>query len=346
LAHLFNLFGADIPTDGYSYFYQAIVLSGNILYGGLGLLFVYRFVRGFANPHVALVSIFLITLTGNLIYYLTAEPSMAHALSLFASGLFFYVWLKRRDQPGLKSAALYGLLGGMMALIRQQDGLFLALPFLAQIPDVWRHLTGRTPGYAWWRWLRDGIVAGVVALLVFSPQLIVWGILYGDFFHSPYLYTAETPFYWFTPKLGAVLFSAYRGLFTWHPIFLLAVAGLFLVYRNDKTMALVGCCGLIIQWYLISAWHVWYQGDAFGGRMFIVATPIFVLGLAYLIEWAVRRWSWQVVYLIGGLLLAWNFLLAVEYRFDLTIANRPPTWYDLTLRRLTFPLELLNRFRS
>ena len=50
LAHgsalLLNWAGLAVNLDGYSYFHQAIVLSGSILYGGLGLWFTYLFVRG------------------------------------------------------------------------------------------------------------------------------------------------------------------------------------------------------------------------------------------------------------------------------------------------------------
>ena len=56
LANLFNLLGANIPTNGYGYFYQAFVLSGSILYGGAGLVLTYRFVRELAAEEAALIA--------------------------------------------------------------------------------------------------------------------------------------------------------------------------------------------------------------------------------------------------------------------------------------------------
>ena len=343
LAHLLNSLGAHISTSGYGYFYQAFVLSGNILYGGAGVWLTYLFVRELATEKAALTSTVLIALAGNLVYYMTAEPYMSHTLSAFASGLFFYTWLRRRNRPGGWTALLYGLLGGLMALIRPQDGLFLTLPFLARLPSAWRGLRAGEKGPAL-ELLRDALVAVSAALLLFAPQMVVWGQLYGNYFRSPYTYQ-EHPvlFYWLSPRLGAVLFSAFRGLFTWHPIFLLALVGLALTYRRDRSFALLGGLGFIAQWYIISAWHNWVQGDAFGGRMFIVCTPIFVLGLAHLIEWVTRRWSWSPVFTLGGLLLMWNFLLFVEYRFGLATAQRSPTWYDLTVGRVAFAVAFLRR---
>jgi hypothetical protein len=337
LAHLFNLLGAGIPTNGYGYLYQALVLSGSILYGGAGLLLTYRFASRLVTAQAALVGTVLVALAGNLVYYMTAEPSMAHSLSAFASGLFFYVWMRRRDKPGVGTAVLYGAVGGLMALVRPQDGLFLALPFLARAPDVWRSLRGRGTTGEWWRWLRDGLLAALAAFITFSPQMVVWGQVYGNSSRSPYTYGEHRAlFHWLSPRLGAVLFSAWRGLLTWHPVFLLALVGLLIAFRKHRNFAGPALLGFAMQWYLVSSWYGWTQGDAFGGRMFIVCTPIFTLGLALLIDRAAARWSWSAVTVMGGLLLIWNFLLFVEYRFDLVTAERPPTWYDLTVGRVTF----------
>jgi hypothetical protein len=328
IAHIFNLFGANIPTDGYGYFYQGIVIFSNILYGGAGLLLTYRFVQNLTSKEAALIATVLVVFGGNLIYYMTAEPSMSHSLSAFASALFFFTWFKRRNKPGVKTAMLYGLIGGLMALIRPQDGLFLALPFLAGLPAVWRSLQKQDTTKAWRHWLCDAFIAAAVALLIFSPQMIIWGKLYGNYFKSTYMYqNFDILFYWFSPRIGKVLFSNYRGLFTWHPVFLLALLGLLFNYRRDRTFAILGFIGFTIQCYLVSSWHCWYQGDAFGGRIFIVCTPIFVLGLAFLIEWIINHWNWSIVYAVGAMLLILNFLLFVKYRLDTSITQHPLTCY-------------------
>ena len=110
---------------------------------------------------------------------MTAEPSMSHNLSLMLSALFFLVWERYRDDSRLRIAALYGLIGGAMALVRQQDGLFLLLPYLAQIPTVWRGVrSGDLQPLL--HTLRSGAVAALVALAVFSPQLAAWGVMYGN----------------------------------------------------------------------------------------------------------------------------------------------------------------------
>jgi len=132
LANLIDVLGGTIPTDGLNNFYQLFVLLGNILYGGAGLFLTYRLVQEFVAEEAALVATVLVVFAGNLVYYMTVAPYMSHPVSAFASGLFFYTWVRRRKQPGVETAALYGFLGALMALVRPQDGVFIALPFLAR----------------------------------------------------------------------------------------------------------------------------------------------------------------------------------------------------------------------
>ena len=45
----------------------------------------------------------------------------------------------------------------------------------------------------------------------------------------------------------------------------------------------------------------------------------------------------------AAVLLAANALLAVEFRLDLAVTGRRPTWHDLGTRRVTFLIEELQR---
>lgn len=340
IALTLQFFGVNVSTDGYDYLYQAVTLSGSILYGGLALWLTYRFVASVVSKESALLASVSIIFGGNLVYYMTAEPSMSHTVSAFLSSLFFLVWQQRRKREDISSAVIYGLIAGLMALVRPQDAAFLALPFLARLPHVVRSIRTPTHTRLWAIWLRDCAVAGIIATLIFIPQMLVWQHFYGSPVTSGYQAGSEG-FNWLSPKMGAVLFSAYRGLFMWHPVFALSLVGLWRARRNDATLASVAFLGFLVQWYLIGSWHSWTQGDAFGGRMFIVCTPLFALGLGNLIEWAIERTEHIIVYIAGVLLLAWNLLLFVEYRFDLVLRSAAPTWYDLTFRRITFLLEWL-----
>jgi hypothetical protein len=342
LVRLMDALGASIPPDGVSYPYQAFALSGTVLYGGIGLWLSLRAARRTASVESATLAVVVVALSGNLVYYMTAEPSMSHAMSVFATSVFVTVWLMARETRTILAACLLGAAGGLMALMRFQDGPLLAAPFLVRLPEVWRGLRGSSPAGELSHWCRDVAIAACAALVVFSPQLVVWNALYGSPFTLPHSQVRTIGlFEWSSPHFGAVLWSAERGLFTWHPVFLLAVAGLVATARRDRTIAVLAAVGLVLQWCLVSFWFDWQQGEAFGGRMFIGCTPFFAIGLASLIEWAGRRGTWTGVYTVGAALIGWNALLFVEYRLDLATAHRAATWFDIGARRLIFVLERL-----
>ena len=140
-----------------------------------------------------------------------------------------------------------------------------------------------------------------------------------------------------------MLFSARRGLFIWHPVFLLALAGLVFTHRKGRTFAICGAFGFALRALSDQQLVVVVARRLIGARMLIVCTPIFALGLAGLVDYAAQRWSWRAVYVAGALLLAWNFLLFVEYRLWFVYAevsqDTIPTWYDVTIGRITFILD-------
>jgi hypothetical protein len=312
---LLSLFGLPVSPDGYGMPYQVAVLTGSILYGGLGLLMIcraYRLVAG-DGPAVAWCVV-TVAAAGNAIYYLIVEPHMSHAVSLFAVGLFVLIWMRGRDSGGWKWAAILGASAGLLALIRPQEGLFLLLPYLDRGWTILRDSRGGSNHVAprIRRLLLELCLSGLVAFAFFLPQLLVWNQLWGTFLQNPYELSGQR-FYWLQPKGLSVLLSAHRGLFVWNPIFLFAVAGLVFLVKREPALAVTALLGICTQWYLIASWHAWDQGKSFGGRMFIGCTPFFVLGILALWSWARDRGLERVAVAIACLLVAANCLLMVAY---------------------------------
>ena len=225
--------GATIPADGYGYVYQAITLSSSILYGGAAMWLSYKLAERASSGRAALMAVILVVFGGSLVYYMTAEPSMSHTVSAFLSSLFFWIWYNKREKASIKTAAIYGALGGLMALARRQDGLFITLPFIARLSDVYASCRTRGDRRLMYVLIRDCAIAALVALIVFFPQMLVWKHFYGGLLSSGYTSSGEG-FNWLSPKLGAVLVSSARGLLVWHPVFILALLGLWIGRRRDR----------------------------------------------------------------------------------------------------------------
>jgi hypothetical protein len=350
LAHLIallgNLLGFDIPSDGYSYLYQSAISFGSIFYGSLGMYLAARSASRLWNEGASALALGMLWMASNVFYYMVFEPSMSHMVALFCVSLLLWYWhsaFYEQKKPNWKSFALLGAAGGAVLLVRVQDGIFLLLPY----------------GYLLWRWiitLRErqseiskhwligGLLTALFTFLVFTPQLYVWQTLYGSFLTSPYTHDHDPPFYWLQPQLWSVLFSSFHGLFSWHPIFLLALIGLLMAGKELawQRWALVGL--LALNLYLVAAWWAWWQGDSFGGRMFISAFWIWQLGLCSLINRIWHKRSGQIaVWSVGGLLLIWNMLSLIQYRLGYVPMGEPLTWQEMTIDRLRLPWLLLER---
>jgi MFS family permease len=349
LAHVLALLGSRIGLpvhpDGYGYLYQAAISIGSIVYGSAGLFLAYRCARSMFSTQSLLTALVLLWLGSNVPYYMIFEPSLSHMVSMFSVSVLLTVWfLKfwRTTAPSVWSAALLGLASGGVLLVRLQDAPFLLLPILHLSWRFVQSLRQRT-GHAW-HWLRCGLVAALGGLIAFAPQLLVWKHVYGAWMILPYLQDHDPPFYWRTPQIFSVLFSTFHGLFLWHPIYFLALIGVLYLRKSRPRFALVLLSLLAADVYLVGAWCMWWQGDAFGGRMFLNAIWIWLFGLAAFVGWwngpgCVRpRTAW-----LAGLVIGWNVLSLVQYRLGFVPMGKPLTWEQMTLGRIEVPWLILQK---
>jgi hypothetical protein len=343
LAHALSLgmqaLGLSVDTTGVGPLYQTIVLTGSILYGSGAILLSYRTARhslGIAASFWASVTVLL---GGNLIYYMTAEPSMSHTSSAFLAAAFFALWQHIGHGPRWAGAA-YGALAGLLALVRPQMGLLLAIPYFLWFAEMLDKTQHRQDHALWRDYFISTLSAATAAVIVFAPQLFIWKQVFGDMLGTSYL-AGGNSFYWLRPKLVETLVSSERGLLVWHPVFAFAIAGLILGVTRRRRWCIVGLATILVQWYIISSWHVWTQGDAFGGRMFIGCTACFVWGIGYLIEQLGHDLPFGALTLVvtAGVLVMLNGLFFVAYRFYL-FAVTAPTWWDITSGRFVIPWRL------
>lgn len=350
LAHLIALLGdwlgLGLRSDGYSYLYQSAISFGSIFYGVLGMYLAARSACRYYSQEASGLALVLLCMTSNIVYYMIFEPSMSHLVALFCVSFLLWYWQRafyQQERPRWRSFALLGAAGGAVLVVRLQDAIFLLLPYCYLL---WRWIEAlRTRRFELAQhWLTGGLLTVLFTLLLFSPQLYVWQTLYGTFLSSPYKHDHDPPFYWLQPQLWNVLFSSYHGLFSWHPIFLLALIGLLMAGKQLgwQRWALLGT--LALNLYLVAAWWAWWQGDSFGGRMFISALWIWQIGLACFVERLWQQRSGQIAVLSAGcLLLIWNTLSLMQYRLGFVSMGDPLTWQEMTIERLRLPWLLLER---
>ena len=231
--------------------------------------------------------------------------------------LFLWAWWRGRDARGLGGWLLLGLLGGLMALVRFQDGPLLAIALLDLRRARWRVLL-LLPG----------------ALLAFAPQLLADLYLFGTWL--PQRPAGQD----LQPLAGhyfQVLVSSWHGWLTWTPIVVVAGAGIALLRRPAFQAA--AAYAFLVELALNGAAPDWWGGYAFGARRFLDLSPFVVVGLAAV---AARLPGW-VAWAGAAIFAGWNLLLVANLTYVIR-ADRDPGFRGLLAGQLEAVRHLPNLF--
>ncbi len=297
--------GADVTADGLSLPYRWAVAIGSMLWGAVGLLLSYRFARRYASEFACFVAIVGLWWATPVAYYLYVAPGMSEAPSLFAVALFFTLW-RWAAHGSIGRWIVWGASAGLMALVREQAGLFAAVVLIAAIsPKLEADWTGR---------LKRLVAFGATSALVFSPQLLAYMTLYGQPSPSDYV---KRKMIWYSPHFFEVLFSTEHGLFFWSPILLLFLVGGWLLFGRDREAALVLAMGFLSQVFISGAVDSWTQAGAFGSRRFVATSVIFAAWGGVLLFALARRIRSVGIVLLSGFLVVWNLSLMIQFGLGL-----------------------------
>jgi len=305
--------GGAVAADGFSRPYVFAVCYASWAYGMAALLLLHRALVRFGRfPEPAAAWATAAVLWGTpLLYYVTLGPGFSHAVSLCVITLLLWLTLRFRSE-GMTAgrAAALGATGGLAALVREQDGLFLAVPALLIALDGVRER--RAPAT-----LLRLLTLGLSAAVVFLPQLFAYRAINGRFGPSN-LVARKMSFA--GPHVLSVLFDPAHGLFVWAPLLLIAAGGLGLAVvraRKADPVPLVLAVALLLQIWINGSVESWTQAGAFGSRRFVGATPLLAWGLAALLAVVLPRVDRRAV--AAGLLAFawWNVSLMVQFGLKL-----------------------------
>ena len=307
--------GQPVAVDGYSRPYVAAVSYASALYGLLALLLAAASVRQIGRRWPSLMSedavaALAIWVGTPLLFYMYIAPPMSHATSAFSVAVFLYAWLRVRERWSVGGMVLLGMLGALMAMVREQDAFVAAGPAL---DFAWTALTDRAVGR---RGRLGAATAGIVAgALTFTPQALAYEALNGHLGPSRLVARKMS---WSAPHALEVLMSPAHGLFLWTPLAALALAGLLILLRRLPRGARVVAVALLVvaalQVYVAGSVESWTVAGAFGQRRFVSLTPVLVIGLAAVLAAAREaRWPRPVVMLAVVAGVWWNVSLIVQF---------------------------------
>lgn len=279
----------------------AIVAAHNLqVLAGLFLLFRALARLGFP-PGASLGATLLAFFATPMLFY--AQNGMSEAPSFFVTCLF--VWLAARLAGRAGEARGWFALGataGFSILVHYRNGLLLpAAAFLgAVLAGPWTARAGRILSVG------AGAAACLWAIPVYNHlQWGAAGTVYPDEpFHNPFRF--GSPFnIWFAPE---------HGLFLFHPACLLAVAGLWLLFRStdpvSRTTGLLAAGIFLVHTFVCGTYHEWAGPGCFSHHYLTAIFPFLAIGWAFWLSrsgafgrwlpWAGASWTYALFLLAMG----------------------------------------------
>ena len=340
------------PADGYSQPYISAVAYGSAVYGTLAVVLSAAIARRLVGRGIA--ASLVVCFGTPLVFYIYVAPPMSHANSAFAVALFLWVWLRVRETWSVGGVALLGAVGGLMAMVRDQDLFFVAGPALDYLGSLRRARSRQAAPAS----RRLPVVAPIAAALAFvaaySPQLLASSALHGHLGPSQVVARKMT---WTSPHGLEVLFSPAHGFFAWTPLALVAIAGLVLlalgrtparrpssgatgtVSRDEAAwLGLLALILVALQAYISGAVESWTVAGSFGQRRFVSLTPILTVGVAALLAWVSTARGRFLVSFLLALGVWWNIGLMVQFgthtmdRQRLTLSHNARTTFAVLPR--------------
>jgi len=313
------LTGEPAPPTGYG---AIFILPLSLFSSLLGLLAFWASAR-VANKIVmsrwaAIAATGTMMAASPLLYYMYREPLYAHAATALVSTIVLVLWLDWDDDRSMpwQSAAL-GLAIGFATLVRWQQLIYIVLPIATTVARI-----SRRP-HDWPRQARRLAIVTISAVVVLTVQLCVWRLREGAWLTIP-----QGPSFidWRSPFFVDVLVSSFKGAFTWWPLVIPSMIGLFMLARRQPRRAAPMILVLAAQIYIMGSIVDWYGGGGFGPRRLSGEIGILIVGFAYLLS-AIPRAPRNLLAVALAIAFGIHQLILVAFFNGNAIGGEMTGWY-------------------
>jgi len=338
VAHLgvliWNRMGGQVPADGYSAPYRWAMAAGTAVYGFLALMISFVLARAYVGEPWACLGALGVWFASSLPVYMYFNPSWAHAHSAFAVAIFLWFWIRTRGHRTWPQWAILGLIGGLMIDVYYVNAIVLLCPLFESLAEYWTILK-RNGNRAFRNLFTANLIFVGAVCAAFFPTLVAKKIIYGGYFHMGY----TERWFWYSPAFWKVCFSAQHGLFSWTPVILLSVAGLFFLWSRDRSLTVALLATVAAYVYAIGCYENWHGISSYGNRFLVSLTPIFVIGLAALSDGMARAWKERQAMVTAvctvALLSLWNLGLVFQWGMHLIPERGPISWKVAARNQIT-----------
>ena len=348
---LTRAFGAHVAANGFSAPYRYAMASATAMYAFLGLLLSFAFARKYVAGLWAFLATVAVWWASSLPVYMYFNPSWSHAHSAFMVALFLYYWDATREQRTLKQWLVLGLIAGLMMDVYYANAMVLIALVFEWLLQV-RAAEGpeQPPDYRYRALFTGPVIFTATVAVLLIPTFISRWIVYGGPLKSGYIPLSH--WYWRSPVFLSVLFSSNHGLLSWTPLMGIAFVGLVLfTIRRPKVGGLL-LASTVAFYCFISVYPDWAGISSYGNRFFISLTPIFILGLAYLLErfagaFRQPRAALVVSTAVLACFVLWNLGMIYQWGTHLIPARGPISFREASYNQFfVVPRQIDSQFRS
>ncbi|MDG1330831.1 MAG: hypothetical protein P8P74_00765 [Crocinitomicaceae bacterium] len=307
------------PMNGFSYPYRLCLNFSGLFYLFFGLLFLSKLLKKFFEDHVISITLLIVALGTNLLFYSTDYAMYSHAPNFMLGSLMLYGSMMWFETHRWKWTIIIGVCGALMALIRPIDFLFiLFLPLIgiAAVKDVRERIKEI------WQKKMHFIVIGIIFVLVFTPQFIYNYSVSGSIFF--YSYNNES-FFFGDPRILDAMFSYRNGWLLYSPLMIFSLLGMAALIKQKRKLGLFVVVTFGLYLYVLASWWCWWY-VGFGNRAFINAYPILAIPLAAFVHFIVSRgivvhFVFKAVVILGLIVSAYQ-----TYQYHVVYIH----WSDMT----------------
>jgi hypothetical protein len=306
LAH-FSADSLGYPADGYSLPYCFALVMSSVFYLFIGLIFLRKILIKYFTIPVVAITLLIITLTTNLLWYVSFEATMSHVYSFGLISIFMYSIDKWVEKPKYGLTIIIGLLVGIIALVRPSNIVIILLFIFWKITS-WKDLINRLLLFIKnWQHI---IIMIVFFFIVWVPQFIYWKFISGSYIF--YSYPDSMGFFFNNPQLYNTLFSWRKGFLIYTPVMIFSFIGIGLLLKNNKQFFLPVLIYWLITWYIISSWWDWWYGGGLSIRPFIDSYGILAFGLAAFLTWLsklklIPKYIFISIFVVITIISTWHF---------------------------------------
>jgi hypothetical protein len=275
-AHLFTKV-SKYDSDGYSKPYYISVSFAAAFYVCLGLWFLHLLILSLTKSRsISIIAPFVILFGSNLYYYAIYEPSMSHVYSFFLVAIFLFYVNKVKYNFNINSLIIVGLILGLITIVRPVNLLILTIVpfFYNNKEELLKYILNKKT-----------LVRLPVALISFAFVILIQLYMYkwqtGEWFYWSY---KEEGFNFSNPQIFNTLFSYQRGFFIYCPICFFALLGFIMLFKKSIYRSFWLLATLLLSVYVVSSWHAWGYGWAYGLRAYIEFLPLYAILIAFLLK--------------------------------------------------------------